>query len=164
MEKLQDERISPYDLISDAYKALEQAKKEFDEYIREKEPMKLRDACEKAWLSVVLATDYLLVRVSAYKPRGRAERKKLLETLEKNVEEVKKLGLADRMFARSERLHSDGFYEGSMDEESFRTEIEKVERYLSDVQKVAEDISMSPKLSDQLLKSFREIARRYRKV
>jgi len=157
-------REIPYDLISYAYKALEQAKKEFDEYIRERDPMKLRDACEKAWLSVVLATDYLLVRVGAYKPRGRAERKKLLETLEKNVEEVKKLGLADRMFARSERLHSDGFYEGSMDEESFRTEIEKVERYLSDVQKVAEDISMSPKLSDQLLKSFREIARRYRKV
>ncbi|HEX59128.1 MAG TPA: hypothetical protein ENF26_03140 [Methanomicrobia archaeon] len=54
-------REIPYDFISYAYKALEQAKKEFDEYIREREPMKLRDACEKACLSVVSATDYLLV-------------------------------------------------------------------------------------------------------
>lgn len=78
--------------------------------------------------------------MGAYKPKGRAERKKLLETLERNVEEVRKLGLADRMFARSKRLHSDGFYEGSVDEESFRTEIEKVKRYLKDAENVAEVI------------------------
>jgi len=128
-------------LLEDAFKALESAREEFEEHLKTGDPMKLRDACEKGWLTIVLATDYLLTWAGAEKPGGRAERNELMEALEKHVPEVRELGLADRMSARSARLHAEGFYEGWISKESLEIQLNKVERYVEDVEKVAEIVS-----------------------
>uniref|UniRef100_A0A7J3X935 HEPN domain-containing protein n=1 Tax=Thermofilum pendens TaxID=2269 RepID=A0A7J3X935_THEPE len=50
--------------------------------------------------------------------------------------EVEKLGLRDRYGARERYLHEMTFYEGVVDPELLRREVEKVRRFLEDVQRV----------------------------
>jgi len=50
-------------LLEEARKALALAFEELREFHKDKEPLRLRDACEKGWLAVVLATDALLVEL-----------------------------------------------------------------------------------------------------
>jgi len=118
--------------------------------------MKLRDACEKGWLTIVLATDYLLTCAGAEKTKGRVERNELIEALEKHVPEVRELGLADRMWARATRLHAEGFYEGLMGKESLETELEKVQRYTEDVEKVVEIVSSRREDLKEILNKVQE--------
>ena len=144
-------------LLEDALKALKSARREYEEYIKTRDPMKFRDACEKGWLSVVLATDYLITCVGIDKPRGRGERNELLEALEKHVDEIRKVGLPDRMWARSTRLHA---CEGWISDESLKIELEKVEKYLKDMEKVAEVISSRSEELKPILKKIQEKFRR----
>jgi hypothetical protein len=71
-------------LLEEARKALALAFEELREFHKDKEPLRLRDACEKGWLAVVLATDALLVELGFEKPKSYAERRALLRELEKN--------------------------------------------------------------------------------
>ena len=89
-------------LLDDAFKALEHAKREYEEYLRTRDYMRLRNACEKGWLAVVLVTDHLITCAGVERAHGRAERAELLEELEERVDEVKRLGISDRMWARSQ--------------------------------------------------------------
>jgi len=118
--------------------------------------MKLRDACDKGWLSMVLATDHLLTCAGAEKPRGRVERNELLEELEKHVAKVRELGLTDRMWARATRLHAEGYYEGWISEESLEIEIGKVERYLKDAEKLTNVLSQKRRELEPILKKVQE--------
>ena len=147
-------------LLEEAWKALKEAEQEYRTYLETEESMKLRNACEKGWLSVVLATDYLLTLAGAEKPRGRIERNELLEELERHAPELERLGLTDRMWARATRLHSEGYYEGWISKESLRVELGEVKRYLRDVGKLAEAISRRRGKLEPLL---REVQKKWKR-
>ena len=51
--------------------------------------------------------------------------------------EAKKLGLRDRFGCRAYHLHSIGFYEGGLEIEELKLEIEKVREYLEIVEKLS---------------------------
>lgn len=48
----------------DFREALELARKELEEFRKDRELLRLRNACEKEWLATVLATDELLANLS----------------------------------------------------------------------------------------------------
>ena len=60
--------------LREARKILELAFEELERYRRDREVLRLRDACEKGWLAVVLATDTLLVSLGFRKPESYSER------------------------------------------------------------------------------------------
>jgi len=143
-------------LLEEAWKALKEAKEEYRRFLETGENMKLRDSCDKGWLSIVLATEHLLECAGAKKPHGRVERNELLEHLEKHVTEVKELGLADRMWARATRLHAEGYYEGWIGRESLEMELNKVERYLRDVEKLENVVSQRHEELETILRKAQE--------
>jgi hypothetical protein len=147
-------------LLEAAWEALREAEEEYKRYLKTEKPMRLRNACEKGWLAMVLATNHLLICAGAEKPQGRMERNKLLEELEKRVAEVKELGLTDRMWARASRLHAEGYYEGWIDKESLKMELEKVKRYLRDVERLTETISQR---RDELKPILRKIQEKWKR-
>ncbi|RJX15216.1 hypothetical protein CW703_07180 [Candidatus Bathyarchaeota archaeon] len=145
-------------LLEDAFKALEYARGEYKEYLKTRDPVKLRNICEKGWLAVALATDYLITCAGVEKPHRRIERNELLEELEERVEEVKKLGMSDRIWARSQRLHSEGFYEGWISDKSLERELKRVEDYLNDVKNLAEIVSLK---KEELKPALTEVKKRF---
>ncbi len=124
--------------LEEAKRALELALKELEEYRMDRETLRLRDACEKGWLAALLATDVLLAKHGLKKPESYAERRTLLRELEKKVPEAAELGLRDRFGARGYYLHILGYHEGSLRDEEVAEELEKVKRYIEDVEKLLE--------------------------
>jgi len=86
--------------IEEAWRALAHAREGFERFKENGDPLLLRDACEKAWLAVLLATDLLLVR-SVGKPSSYAERKTMLRRLVAGRAELAELGLDDKFYARA---------------------------------------------------------------
>jgi hypothetical protein len=124
--------------LEDARKALDLALMELEEYRKDREVLRLRDACEKGWLAALLATDALLAELGFGKPGSYAERRALLRELESRVPEAAELGLRDRFGARGYYLHILGYHEGSLREDEVAEELEKVRKYIEDVEKLLE--------------------------
>ncbi|ABL78840.1 PaREP1 family protein [Thermofilum pendens] len=124
--------------LTKAWKAVELARREVDEYRKDREPLRLRNACEKGWLAVVLATDALLVALGYGKPESYRERRELLGKLEREKPEIARLGLRDRFGARGYYLHVQGYHEGALGADEVAEELEKVERYVGDVERIVE--------------------------
>ena len=82
-------------------KYIEEAKKRVWRGLKENNHIKMRDASENAWISVVLATNELF-----------AKRNVRLRELEKQDELVREKGLVDRFSARNHHLQEQCFYEG----------------------------------------------------
>lgn len=129
-------------LIEEAYKALEMAEREFRRYMEIRERVIFRDACEKAWLASVLATDHLLTSYGYEKPKSGEEGRRGLAQLEMKVMEARRLGVRDRFGSRAYHLHGISFYEGGLDIEEFKLEIDKVKEYLE----IAEGLSKKVKI------------------
>jgi hypothetical protein len=130
-------------LLEEAYKALEESEREFRRYMEIRERIVFRDACEKAWLASVLATDHLLTSYGYEKPGSGEERRRGLTMLEKKVPMARHLGIRDRFGSRAYHLQTIGFYEGGLDIEEFELEIEKVKEYL----KISEELSKLAKIN-----------------
>lgn len=124
--------------LEDARKALDLALMELEECRKGREVLRLRDACEKGWLAALLATDALLAELGFGKPGSYAERRALLRELESRVPEAAELGLRDRFGARGYYLHILGYHEGSLREDEVAEELEKVRKYIEDVEKLLE--------------------------
>jgi hypothetical protein len=129
----------------EARKALELARRELQEFRRDREALRLRDACEKGWLAALIATDALIAEYGLGKPESYAERRTLLKKLEEKAPRALKLGLRDRLGARGYYLHILGYHEGSLREEEVAEELEKVERYVDDVEGLLEEASLQRK-------------------
>jgi hypothetical protein len=125
-------------LLEDARKALDLALRGLEEYRKDRGALRLRDVCEKGWLAALLATDALLAELGFGKPESYTERRVLLRELESRVPEAAELGLRDRFGARGYYLHVLGYHEGSLREEEVVEELEKVRRYIEDVEKLLE--------------------------
>uniref|UniRef100_A0A7C5YT22 HEPN domain-containing protein n=1 Tax=Ignisphaera aggregans TaxID=334771 RepID=A0A7C5YT22_9CREN len=122
--------------IEEAKKALDMAFKEVKEFRKDRESLRLRDACEKGWLAIVLAIDALLVELGFKKPESYAERRALLRELEKKFPRFAELGLRDRFGARGYYLHILGYHEGLLSEEEVVEELEKAKKYVEDVEAI----------------------------
>ncbi len=122
--------------LRDAWRTLELAWEEVEKYRKDGEVLRLRDACEKGWLAVVLATDALLVGCGYGKPSSYRERREMLRELERGDSRVAKLGLRDRFGARGFYLHVQGYHEGSLEVEEVIEELGKAEEYVRDVEKL----------------------------
>jgi len=103
---------------------------------KESKPMLLRDSCEKGWLAVVEATNILFFKKSLGPAESHRDRREKLWKLEAEDATLKALGIYDRVNARAFSLHVQGFYEGTLDEESIKRELEMVRRYIDDVRKL----------------------------
>jgi len=66
-------------------------------------------------------------------PASHWERRRLLDLIEEREPEVEKLGLRDRYGARERYLHQMTFYDGIIDPELLRREVEKARRFVEDV-------------------------------
>jgi len=128
------DRVLAY--FEDALKFYEESLREFEEGVNESNPYKIRDAAEKAWNAVVQATNALLLKLMGKLPSSHWERGRMLRELEKMLPEVGRLMLRDRYGARERHLHEMVFYEGVIDVEDVKYELEKVEAYLNDIGRV----------------------------
>jgi hypothetical protein len=121
--------------FEDARRFYEESVKEFEEGVKENNPYKIRDSAEKAWNAVVQATNALILKVSGKLPSSHRERWRMLRELEARIPEIGRLMLRDRYGARERHLHEMVFYEGYIDVEDVRYELERVKAYLDDVGK-----------------------------
>ena len=122
--------------IEDALKFLEEAIKEFERGLREGDNIKIRDSAEKAWNAVVQESNALILKFMGKVPSSHWERRKLLRELEKINPEIEKLNFRDRYSARERNLHELVFYEGIIDIEDIRIELEKCRKYIEDIRKL----------------------------
>jgi hypothetical protein len=130
--------------IDEAKKALSLAFKEVEEFRRDREFLRLRDACEKGWLAVVLVTDALLTEFGFKKPESYTERRTFLKELEKKFPRAAELDLRDRFGARGYYLHILGYHEGTLSEEEVVEELEKAKKYVEDIEAILKDLTSSP--------------------
>jgi len=129
--------MSEANFIKEAKNFLNEAKLEFNRGAKEDNKVLMRDACEKAWNAVVLATNYLVVRRKMPLPKSFRERKLRLGELESMDQEIKKRALMDRFAARFYNLHEQAFYVGYFDPLEIETEFTKVEEYIKEIEAIA---------------------------
>jgi len=127
-------RASMY--FEDARRFHEESLKEFDEGVRENNPYKIRDSAEKAWNAVIQATNSLILKLAGKLPSSHWERRRMLRELEAKIPEIRELMFRDRYGARERNLHEIVFYEGNIDIDDIRYELDKVKAYLDDVEKM----------------------------
>lgn len=106
------------------------ANEEYKKFEEKRDPLLLRDASEKAWLAVILATDLLLTTSGIGKPSSYKERKNMLRTLLAKEPNLAALGIDDKFYARAYKLHILGFHEGALDPVDIQEEFKKTEEYL----------------------------------
>jgi len=112
-------------LLEDARSFLERGARELEEGLREGDALKVRDGAEKLWSAVVSAANALVLSRTGIVPASHWERRRLLDLIEERVPEVEKLGLRDRYGARERCLHEMVFYEGVIDVEDVKCELER---------------------------------------
>jgi len=126
-------RVKTY--LEDAWNFFKRGVEELEEGVELGDAVRIRDAAEKLWNAVVSATNALILHMLDVVPASHWERRKLLEKLEERPE-VERLGLRDRYGARERYLHQMTFYDGIIDLEMLKIEVEKVRRYISDVERL----------------------------
>jgi len=126
--------------LEDARNVLLHAWEELRKFSKDRDPLRLRNACEKGWLAIVLVTDELLSTFNYKKPESCREKREFLEDLERKNSEIAKLGLRDRFGARGYHLHIQGYHEGMFSEEEVKLELRKVEEYIRDVERIIQRV------------------------
>ncbi|KPV64377.1 MAG: hypothetical protein AOA66_0188 [Candidatus Bathyarchaeota archaeon BA2] len=125
------------ELLVESEDFLKAAKKEFEVALAKNDVVRIRDSAEKAWNSVVQATNALLLALTGRVPLSHHERRVMLRETEKSKPEVRDLGIRDRYMARFKVLHGETFYEGVIDIEELRLEMEKVDEYINSIKPIA---------------------------
>ncbi|MBS7612235.1 hypothetical protein KEJ27_08575 [Candidatus Bathyarchaeota archaeon] len=136
------DRVSIY--FEDARRFHEESIREFEEGVKENNAYRIRDSAEKAWNAVIQATNALILRLTGKLPSSHWERRKMLRELEAGIPKVNELMLRDRYGARERHLHEMVFYEGIVDPDDIKYELEKVKAYLDDVEKILKTAEKTP--------------------
>lgn len=122
--------------LEDAKRFIQEAYIKLEEGIQKNDHVKIRDAAEKAWNAVIQASNTLVLKFKGKIPSSHWERRKLLRELEKEEPKIAELGFKDRYSARERNLHELVFYEGIIDIEDIKVELEKAKNYIEDVEKL----------------------------
>jgi len=120
-------------LLEDAENFIERGVEELEEGVKTNDTIKIRDAAEKLWSTVVNATNALVLYYLDVVPASYWERRKLLGKLEEMNPRVDELEFRDRYGARERYLRMMTFYDGIIDFDMLRREVDKVKKYVSDV-------------------------------
>jgi len=121
------------ELLRQADVFLESARDELQTGLVKNDTVRIRDSSEKAWNAVVHATNASLLALTGKIPLSHYERRVMLRETEKSRPEVKDLGVRDRYMARFRVLHGEVFYEGVIDIEELKFEMEKAEEYIKNI-------------------------------
>ena len=124
------DRIRVY--LGDASSFIKEAEAELGKGVQENNSYLIRDSAEKMWNAVIQATNATILYYLDKAPSSHFERRKLLSMLEDKMPEVERMGLRDRYAARERNLHELVFYEGIIDIDEIKKELEKVKGYVSD--------------------------------
>jgi len=111
--------------LDDAKNFFKKGVEELEEGLKTNNQYKIRDAAEKLWNAVVSATNALTLYYLDTVPASHWERRKLLEKLEDLNPRIEELGLRDRYGARERYLHEMTFYDGIIDVDMLKREVEK---------------------------------------
>jgi len=122
--------------IEDSWSFFRRGAEEIKEGLEDKDALRIRDGAEKLWNAVVSAANALVLSYTDIVPASHWERRKLLDKLEEEDPEVEKLGLRDRYGARERYLYEMTFYDGIIDPDMLRREMEKVKKFIEDVQRI----------------------------
>ena len=121
------------ELLREADVFLDSARDELEVGLAKNDIVRIRDSSEKAWNAVVQATNAFLLALTGKVPMSHHERRVMLRETEKSRPEVKDFGIRDRYMARFRVLHGEAFYEGVIDIEELKLEMEKAEEYIKNI-------------------------------
>jgi len=120
-------------LIKMAEDFYNRARREFSGAVAKVDVLAVRDSAEKAWNAVVQAVNALVLKYMEVIPSSHFERRKMLREIEGKDKRVEELGILNRYMARYKVLHGETFYEGIIDIEQLKTEMEKVKKLIEDI-------------------------------
>ena len=98
----------------------------------------LRDAAEKTWGAVTLATNDLLESYGRRAPSGTGARRSELHAIERRNRRLRQMRLLDRFMALENLLHKDCFYDGNCPLPIVPDFIVEAREYLNDVESLAD--------------------------
>ena len=97
----------------------------------------LRDAAEKTWGAVTLATNDLLESFDRRVPSGTGARKSELNAIERRNRRFRRYRMQDRFAAMEATLHNNCFYDGDCRLPLVPDVIENAREYLDDVESLS---------------------------
>jgi len=108
-------------------------RREFSGAVAKVDVLAIGDSAEKAWNTVVQAVNALVLKYMEMIPSSHFERRKMLRGIEGKDKRIEELGILDRYMARYKVLHGETFYEGIIDIEQLKMEMEKVQKLIEDI-------------------------------
>ena len=123
--------------LDDAKGMYNYARIELAQWRQSADEILLRDAAEKTWGAVTLATNDLLESFGRRAPSGTGARKSELNGLERRDRRIRRLRMLDRFSAMESTLHKDCFYDGDCRLPLVPDVIEDAREYLDDVESLA---------------------------
>jgi hypothetical protein len=119
--------------LDDAKAMYNYARIELQQWRQSNDEILLRDAAEKTWGAVTLATNDLLESRGRRAPSGTGSRKSELNVLERGDRRFRAYRMLDRFSAMEANLHKDCFYDGDCRLPLVPDIIEDAREYLDDV-------------------------------
>jgi hypothetical protein len=123
--------------LDDAKAMYNYARIELQQWRQSNDEILLRDAAEKTWGAVTLATNDLLESRGRRAPSGTGSRKSELNVLERGDRRFRAYRMLDRFSAMEANLHKDCFYDGDCRLPLIPDVIEDAREYLDDVESLA---------------------------
>ena len=120
--------------LEDAKGMYNYARIELQQWRGSNDEILLRDAAEKTWGAVTLATNDLLEFFERRAPSGTGARKNELHAVQRRERRVRSLRMLDRFSAMEATLHNDCFYDGDCRLPLVPDVIEEAREYLDDVE------------------------------
>lgn len=123
--------------LDDAKAMYNYARIELQQWQDSNDEILLRDAAEKTWGAVTLATNDLLESFGRRVPSGTGARKSELNGLERRYRRFRALRILDRFSSMAATLHNDCFYDGDCRLPLVPDVIEDAREFLDDVESLA---------------------------
>ena len=111
-----------------AEEVLSYAEEEFERALKTKDVLLYRNAADKAFLSMIVAVNYYIVRKLDVVPRSHSERRSLLRKMDR--EDLRAI-YSDVM----KTLHDEAFYEGIYNPEEAEYAIRQVKKVIEELKK-----------------------------
>lgn len=123
--------------LDDAKAMYNYARIELEQWRQSADEILLRDAAEKTWGAVTLATNDLLESYGRRAPSGTGARKSGLIAMERRNRRIRRLRMQDRFSAMESTLHKDCFYDGDCRLPLVPYVIEDAREYIDDVESLS---------------------------
>lgn len=123
--------------LDDAKAMYNYARIELEQWRQSADEILLRDAAEKTWGAVTLATNDLLESYGRRAPLGTGARKNELNAIERRDRRFRQLWMLARFAAMESTLHKDCFYDGDCRLPLVPYVIEDAREYIDDVESLS---------------------------